>query len=227
VSTLAHIFEAAGLSTVTLASIRPVVEKIHPPRALYCEFPLGRPLGHPDDPAFQRDVLTKAFALLDEHDGPVLADHPVTIQAETEAMACALPPRFDPDVHPAVEEATGLRKAYDRSLAGAGHTSVGRVMTADEVPAVLLEFDRIANGTDWLEAGLPNHDPISSVHDIRTYYEEAALELVDGPPPGGRAAEVWFYEKTEAGATIMAARTAMREAEVPQPFWYYMAPGQR
>ena len=64
-------------------------------------------------------------------------------------------------------------------------------------------------------------------HDIRTYYEEAALELVTGPPPEGRAAEAWFFESTEAGKTMLAARTAMKQQEAPFPFWFYMAPGHR
>ncbi|HCH79267.1 MAG TPA: glycine reductase, partial [Acidimicrobiaceae bacterium] len=47
---LAHVFEAAGIATVTLASTLSVVERTQPPRALWCDFPLGRPLGKPQDP---------------------------------------------------------------------------------------------------------------------------------------------------------------------------------
>ncbi|MFZ1491711.1 MAG: selenoprotein B, partial [Ilumatobacteraceae bacterium] len=75
-STLAHVFEAAGLATVVLASNRSVVERMRPPRALYCDFPLGRPLGKPGDATFQLDVLAEAFALLDAPSGPALADYP-------------------------------------------------------------------------------------------------------------------------------------------------------
>jgi hypothetical protein len=64
-------------------------------------------------------------------------------------------------------------------------------------------------------------------HDIRAYYTEAALELATGPAPGGRAVEGWFYEETEAGRTMMAARAALKEQEAPFPFWFYMAPGHR
>jgi hypothetical protein len=227
VCTLAHIFESAGLATVVLASMRPVAEKMHPPRALYCEFPLGRPLGRPGDAVFQRDVLVRGLSLLERPSGPVLEDHPTIIEADETPLSCALPPRFDPDEHPAVEEAKGLRKAYDRAAERRGISSVGRVLGPDDVPAALLEFDRIAKGDDWLEVDLPGSDTISSVHDIRTYYEEAALELVDGPVPDGRAAEAWFYETTQAGKTIMAARQSMKDAGVPNPFWYYMAPGHR
>ena len=54
---LAHVFAAAGIATVTLASTLSVVERTQPPRALWCDFPLGRPLGKPQDPEFQHDVL--------------------------------------------------------------------------------------------------------------------------------------------------------------------------
>lgn len=224
---LSHVLEASGLATVALISIRSVAERMHPPRALYGEFPLGRPLGVPGDGAFQRDVLLRAFALLDEPSGPVLADHPTVIEADETPMVCALPPRFDPDAPAAVDEARGLRNAYDRSVAAQGRTSVGKVIGPDGVPAALEALIRVADGTDWAEAGLPGGDPISTVHDVRTYYEEAALELVDGPAPGGRAAEAWFFEATEAGSVVMAARRAMKAAGAPQPFWFYMAPGHR
>lgn len=226
-SVLSHVLEAAGLATVALISTRSVAERMHPPRALYCEFPLGRPLGIPGDAGFQRDVLRRAFALLDAPAGPVLEDHPTVIEAEEVPMACSLPPRYDPDLPPAVDEARGLRNAYDRSLARRGRTSVGRVIGADDVPAALTALTRIAEGVDWAEADLPGGDPISACHDVRTYYEEAALELVDGPVPGGRAAEAWYFEQTEAGQVVMAARRAMKEAGVPFPFWFYMAPGHR
>ncbi|MFN6122232.1 MAG: hypothetical protein ACK5CE_21690, partial [Actinomycetes bacterium] len=114
VSVLAHVFEAAGIATVVLSSVREMAAKTAPPRALHCEFPLGRPLGVPGDPEFQHDVLTRAFALLDAPSGPVLADPPTGIEAVDPPLACTLPPRFDPSLPPAVDEARGLRKAYDR-----------------------------------------------------------------------------------------------------------------
>jgi hypothetical protein len=225
---LAHVFEAAGIATVTLASMKPVVEKVAPPRALYCEFPLGRPLGRPGDAEFQHDVLARAFALLDAPAGPVLDTHPVVIEEEVEALSCAMPPRYDESLPAAIDEANGLRKAYDRALARRGVTSVGRVFDADGVVPALNVIQELADGAHWREVDIPGKNTIATVHDIRTYYEEAALELVEGPPPGGRAAEAWFYEQTEAGATVMAARKALSEGEgVPFALWFYMAPGHR
>ncbi len=226
-STLAHVFETAGLATVVLASNRSVVERMHPPRALNCEFPLGRPLGKPADPEFQLDVLARAFALLDEPAGPVLIDHPEVVEADEVPLACALPPRYDPSLPPAVDEARGLRRAYDRGRTRRGHTSVGAAITPDLVPDALAALDQIANGTPWTEVTLPGKITVAVCNDIRTYYEEAALELVDGPPPGGRAAEAWYFERTEAGKVVLAARAAMKEQGAPFPFWFYMAPGHR
>jgi hypothetical protein len=224
---LAHIFEAAGIATVVLSSVREVAVKVSPPRALHCEFPLGRPLGIPNDVEFQLDVLSRAFALLTEETGPVLVDHPVVIEADEQPVSCAIPPRFDASLPPSVDEARGIRKAYNRALEQRGFTSVGRGITADEVPAALAVFHAIANGQDWTTAEIPGGNLISVCHDIRTYYEEAALELLDGPAPGGRAMENWFFETTEAGATLLNARTAMREAGAKFPVWFYMAPGNR
>ncbi len=228
-SVLAHVFEAAGIATIVLSSVREMAVNVAPPRALHCEFPLGRPLGHPDDPTFQHDVLTRAFALLDEQSGPVLVDHPVVIETETETepVSCTLPPRFDPNLAPAVDEARGLRKAYDRCAARRGVTSVGRVIGADAVPAALGILVAIAEGADWKEAGIPGGNTTAVCHDIRTYYEEAALELVNGPLPGPRALEDWFYEQTHAGRAILAARHAIRESGAKSAVWFYMTPAQR
>jgi hypothetical protein len=224
---LAHVLEAAGIATVVLSSIRPMAEKVAPPRALHCEFPLGRPLGKPNDVAFQSDVLARAFALLDAPSGPVLVDHPEVVESDESPAACALPPRYDPTLPACVDEANGLRKAFDRTLTRRGVTSVGRVVSADEVPASLAALHAIASGTPWTEAGLPGGNPVALCHDISAYYEEAALALVDGPAPVGRAVQDWFLDRTEAGATLLAARAAMRDAGVKFPIWFYMAPGHR
>ena len=226
-SVLAHVLEAAGIATVALISVRPVAEKVQPPRALYAEFPLGRPLGRPGDPEFQHDVLRRAFALLDEPAGPVLVDHPEVIEAEEAPLACALPPRYDPDLPPAVDEAQGLRAAFDRARARRGTTAVGRVIGPDDVPAALGLLHEIAGGAHWRDdVDLPGGDTVALVHDIRAFYDEAAMELVDGVP-AGRSAEAWFYEATEAGRTVLGARRAIQATGGPFPAWFYMAPGHR
>lgn len=224
--TLAHVFEAAGLATVVLASMADVAQRMHPPRALVCEFPLGRPLGKPGDAAFQRDVIARALALL-AADSPVLERHPEVIESEEMPAACALPPRHDPSLPPAVDEARGLRAAYRRAVERRGVTGVGRAIDADAIPAALDVLHQWANGAPWQEVALPGKNTVAVCHDIRAYYFEAGLELVGDLAPGSRAMDAWFYEATEAGRTLMAARAALKEQGAPFPFWFYMAAGHR
>jgi hypothetical protein len=42
---------------VQISLVREHTEKINPPRALWVPFELGRPVGPPDEPAFQRRVF--------------------------------------------------------------------------------------------------------------------------------------------------------------------------
>ena len=86
-------------------------------------------------------------------------------------------------------------------------------------------FIKIAEGTDWKEAGIPGL-PMRVSHDIRSYYETAALAMVDHAPAAW-AGTRWFYEQTETGKVMMAARKAMEEQEASQPMWFYLAPGDR
>ncbi len=216
--------EANGIATVALAAVWGQVERMRPPRALYAEFPLGRPLGKPNDPVFQRQVLDAAFSLLDRHHGPVLETFAEVVDdGVDEVLSCPVPPRHDPSAPPAVDEARGLRPAYDRAVsANDGRTLVGRVMGPDGVPDAVAGLLRIVDGTPARQAGLPA-DPVQTVMDIRAYYEEAATALA-GHVPAARSAETWFYHHTEAGRTVMAARSALKAAGVPYPVWFYLAP---
>jgi hypothetical protein len=226
VSTLAHVFEAEGLATIALGSQRNQIEHTAPPRGLWCDFPLGRPLGRPADPAFQHRVLRQAFSMLDAT-GPVFEVFPEVIRDDgTDVLTCTLPPRHDPDLHPAVDEARGLRHAYDRAVAEYGNRAgTGRVVGVDEIPAAIRALVRVAEGSPWKEAGIPGI-PARVAQDIRGYYETAALGLADHIPSAWSGTR-WFFDHTEAGAVLLGARAAMRDAGVKQPIWFYMAPGDR
>ena len=223
-STLAHVFEAEGLATVALGSMRKQIENTAPPRGLWCDFPLGRPLGKPGDPEFQHRVLAHAFSLL-EATRPVFEVFPEAIVDDGAKVAsCTLPPRHDPDAHPAVDEARGIRKAYDRAVEKYGnHMGAGRVVEADQIPDALEAFIRIVKGTPWKEAGVPGI-PARVSQDIRGYYETAALGLSDHAPSAW-AGTRWFLDHTEAGKVILEARATMRDAGASQTMWFYMAPG--
>lgn len=227
-SVLAHVFEAAGLATVALGSQRKQIENTGPPRGLFCDFPLGRPLGRPADPEFQHRVLRHAFGLLDAPGpGPVFEVFPESITDDVdEVMSCTLPPRHDPDLHPAVDEVRGLRHAYDRAVERYGNRAgTGRTVDADGIEGAVEALVRIADGVAWKEAGLPGI-PARVAQDVRGYYELAALGLSDHVPAAWTGAR-WFFDETQTGAVLLAARRAMADAGVKQPVWFYMAPGDR
>jgi len=224
VSTLAHLFEAAGLATVALGSQRNQIANTAPPRGLWCDFPLGRPLGRPGDPAFQHRVLAHAFSLLNAP-GPTLEDFPEVIHDDgTEVLACTLPPLEDREAHPAVSEARGLRPAYERAVARFGNRAgTGRTVDAADIPNAVEALVRVAQGTPWKEGGIPGI-PARVGQDIRGYYELAALGLADHVPSAW-AGTRWFFEHTEAGRVVLAARRQMRDAGAKEPIWLFMAPG--
>ncbi len=225
-STLAHVFEAEGLATIALGSMRDQIEHTAPPRGLFCDFPLGRPLGVPGDPEFQHGVLAAAFGLLDSPE-PVFSQYPISIEDDaSDVVACTLPPRHDPDAHAAIDEARGLRNAYDRGVERTGNRAgTGRVVDADHIPDAIEAFIRVAEGTPWKEAGIPGI-PARVSQDIRGYYETAALAMVDHAPSAW-AGTRWFLDETETGRVILAARSAMRDAGEKHGLWFYLAPGDR
>ena len=223
-STLAHVFEAAGLATIALGIVKEQIVSTAPPRGLYVDFPLGRPLGKPNDAAFQQRVLDSAFALLDSP-GQVVAEFDERLGDDGGVLACAVPPRDDADAHPAVAEARGLRASYNRTQARYGdRMGAYRVIGPDDVPAAIESFARVADGTPWKEAGIPGI-PARVAQDIRGYYETAALSLSDHTPAAFEATR-WFLRDTEAGKTIIEARERMRADGTKQPIWQFMITDQ-
>ncbi|MEX2625472.1 MAG: hypothetical protein WD225_01245 [Ilumatobacteraceae bacterium] len=223
-SALAHVFERAGLATVGISLVRGQAEDGRAPRMLHVDFPLGRPLGRPGDPDFQHRVLDAAFALLPRTDVPVLTDFAESILDESDApLACTLPPRSDPSLHPAVDEAIGLRAAYERQRSATDRTGVVRFGGPDRVPELIGSLVRIAEGTSPDDAGLPPDQVASAGLDVRAYYEEAALALADHVP-AARQAESWLYRRTETGTVLAAARDALRAADHPRRVWSALVP---
>ena len=223
-SALAHVFEAAGLATVGISNVRGQAERARPPRILHCEFPLGRPLGRPGDTAFQHRVLAAAFALLPRADVPVLVDFDEVITDEADApLACTLPPRHDPGLHPAVDEALGLRPAYERQRAVSGTTNVVRLGGPDHIASLVGTFVDIAGGARWDTLGLEPAQLGHAALDIRAYYEEAALALAEHVP-AARQAESWFYRATESGRLLREAQRLLRDAAAPRPAWFALVP---
>jgi len=213
---LAHYFENEGLSTTQISLIRPHTEKIKPPRALWVSFDMGRPLGDPDDPAFQTRVLQAVFRLLDAKEGPVLVDFPEDAAYMTRDTLWACPVTFDPVDEDLSQEETlikafraemnQLRNWYDLALEKRGRTTVG-------VSGIDLE-----NLADFISAFLtgpypenPNpefrlpHTLNLAVDDLKAFYTEAVTAQ---PGPTGSPDQIadWFYGQTAAGRLLYAIR---------------------
>ena len=211
------------MATVAIGSIREQIYGTAPPRGLFCDFPLGRPLGVPGDAAFQRRVIEHAFGLLERRE-PVVEDYDVVIADEaSEALVCPLPARMDPDAHPAIDEAKGLRPAYERAVAKYGNRAGAvRLLDADSIPAAIESFIRVAEGHPWKQAGIPGI-PARVSQDIRGYYEMAAMEIADHTPAAW-AGYRWFRDQTRTGEVIQKARDAMRESGAKEPLWRFLLP---
>jgi len=223
VSTLAHVLEENGLATIALGSVKAQLEGTAPPRGLYCDFPLGRPLGKPGDADFQHQVLAHAFSML-ENTEPGIETFADVISDEAQVLSCPMPPRAEGDEHPAVAEARGLRPAYDRTIARHGERmGAFRLMGPDDVPAAIATFAAVADGAPWKEAGIPGI-PARVVQDIRGYYEAAAVSLAEHTPSAFEATR-WFQHETEAGKAILGARDQMEAQGAKPGLWQYLTSG--
>ena len=222
-STLAHVLEANGLATVTLGIVQGQLESAAPPRGLYCDFPLGRPLGKPADPEFQHRVLAHAFSML-ERSEPGIETFAEAISDESQVLSCPMPPRAESDEHPAVVEARALRPAYERTIARHGdRMGAFRLMGPDDVPAAIATFAAVADGAPWKEAGIPGI-PARVVQDIRGYYEAAAVSLAEHTPSAFEATR-WFQHETEAGKAILGAKAEMERQGAKPGLYQYLTSG--
>ena len=71
VGLIQSIIEYQGMTTVSLSLLREITEKIRPARALFVPYPLGYPLGAPNDRVLQTRIMQAALALLLRTDCPV------------------------------------------------------------------------------------------------------------------------------------------------------------
>ncbi len=71
--------ERRGVVTASISLLPEITRKIRPPRALEVPYPLGFPLGRPDDPPLQRRILRALLRLTSRDDVPVIEDLDKTV----------------------------------------------------------------------------------------------------------------------------------------------------
>ena len=201
---LSYFLERAGLMTTGISLVRENTASMQPPRALWVSFPLGRPLGVPDDAPFQLDVIRAALALLDKAEGPVLEDYPVDAPAVAAENAAACPVSFASATEDdgswqsrLTSELKALQPWYElsrrrrngRTLVGISERSpednckeIGRLLDDAALPSDITPFKR-------------------AVEDLKAYYAEAMTAQ-----PGdydANAIQEQFWQDTCLGAAIL------------------------
>jgi hypothetical protein len=213
--------EERGLPTTVLALVLPQVERTRPPRAVMTPFMLGRPLGEPNDKAFQRRVLMQALNLLERTDGPVILEHfpednPSWSDRPDWVPAVSSPRPGTPATAREWEDALRTELAvvipvWERFRARFGRTTVGLSGQPPEAwPAFAAAF---------LDGGLPTvpaHDtPALALRfladDLKALYSEAVQ--ADGGPPSARQIDGWFWSETIAARLLIALRTTAMESD--------------
>ncbi len=210
---LAHYLERKGIATVVIALVHEHAEAIANPRTLSVPFELGRPLGAPDDPAFQIRVLRAALDLLDRPAGPVLEEFPdpAPEPADYDGWACPVSlPRPDAASVGSLErlvadEVARLRPWWDVAKDRRGRTTVGA--SGYDIEEAARIVSRYADGGKPEDPG-PERKLSRSLKlacdDLMAFYTEAATAQ-----PGGAASQDlsdWFWGETAAGRALIALR---------------------
>jgi|TARA_Y200000002_G_scaffold86952_1_gene69302 hypothetical protein len=210
---LAHYFESEGLSTVLVGFVREHMEAIKPARGLFLDFPMGRGMGKPNDPEFQKKVIRGAFDLFKSERGPVLADFPETIPVRNGRMSYALPPELvlktsdigDVDVLVAEVQAEidALLPDYEAAVSSRGRTTVGASELAIHTFAPFIsEFIR-GEIPKSPRKGVPAIPLLKLVvEDLEAYYTETRTHRdgIDDLELMGK----WFWEETNAGRLLLS-----------------------
>jgi hypothetical protein len=224
---LAHYLEGDGLPTVQISLVREHTMQIQPPRALWVPFELGRPLGAPDDAAFQTRVLWAALQLFDAPSGPVLVDFPDDAPTTADAptpLVCpvnfAPPPEDLSDterLRAALQrEIAQLRTWYDLAITTRGRTTVGvSRLRPEEIGTFIGTF------LDGQAPPNPRADiPLAAlfrfaVEDLKSYYCEALTAQPGQHAADSTAVADWFWRETTAGRVLFAVQEVCKHSAVP------------
>ena len=221
---LAHYIEDEGVPTTQISLIREHSEAIQPPRALWVPFELGRPLGVPDDVAFQKRVLLTCLKLLEADSGPVLKDFdedaPVS---ETAASGWSCPVNFtrksealnDYQALLAAfrQEVIELRPWYDQALKQRGRTTFG---------VSGLDLDAIVEFIGAFLDGIPPNprDDLSlamtlnfAVDDLKAFYYEAVSAQPGETLPDSSILDNWFWRETTVSKILFQIRKLCQESD--------------
>jgi hypothetical protein len=215
---LSHFLEEEGLPTAGISLIRPHTEIIKPPRALWVPFELGRPLGPPNNPAFQKRVLTALIKLFEAPGGPLLVDFPDDEPESTgEPVVLACPVFFTQSADEITagdkveaafrREMAALRPWYDLAVGKRKRTTVG--LSGIELEALGDFIYAFAKGR---VPDNPRKDMALAytvkfaVEDLKAYYFESITAQPGQEGASGQHLQDWFWNQTKAGEVLLEVK---------------------
>ena len=196
---------------------------------MWVPFPFGRPLGPPNRPDIQLDVLRRTLALVAQTSGPALTDYPDNIDDEpTEDSAWSCPVTFPaalPESKSGAlaaqlqQEAQLLRPWFDEGLRKRGRTTVGisgkGVESIGEMLEIVAKFavDADMAVPDGYDHPMPQLMRFIT-DDIRDFYYEAAISKPGAAFPSPSDLLEWFFLTTVAGDVFYQVRERLLAADM-------------
>lgn len=223
-SAIGWYLEAQGIATVSISLIREHSVALKAPRALWVPFILGRPLGAPSNPEFQKKVLLDALAMLQESQWPVLKDFEQEAPADqlgfyTETLVCPISfPTKDSGGSLEMRlrnEIAQLQAWYTLAVQVKGRSTIG---ITGRTPEELGNF--IASWlTDQEQKSIPNLDypPAATLKlatdELKAFYYEA--KSVQPGKHSFDSIQEWFWFETTAGEVFIAIKEKVSHLEDP------------
>ncbi len=188
-------------------------------------FELGRPLGAPNEPEFQLDVLRATLRLLERETGPVLEDYPhdAPTSEAVEGWACAValpapgPPESGPDAvrQTLLNEVSLLHPWYDEAKRARGRTAVGLSgLDIDEIAGFLAAF--AAGESPSPPDGAAEQMPLLIrflSDDLKAFYMEAATAQPGRAFPTSDEINGWLFHETAFGDVLYRVRDRLAGSE--------------
>jgi len=230
VCALSHYIERGSqgrVATTGISLIRAHAEGMKPARPPWVPFPLGRPLGSPDQPDFQRDVLLSALQLLETATATVIVDYPhdaPTSGDDPWACAVALAPPEPANESEALrdqllDEIRQLAPWHAEQVKRRGRTTIGisgaSVEQIEDLATLLADF---ATGAEPSDGEIDWNHPMPlrlkfASDDLRAFYHEAATAQPGANYPTDADLNDWLFNQTLLGTVLRQIVGRMRQSE--------------